>query len=294
MKLFDLKPAMHPQTIQLDTGTLVWAWRNKMFEDYGTFEKVRRRTNNLLVGFLFPDGEVNELQLIMRFSLTKDLFLDYYDQRPEQEFIAVVKAIQRQDLTGLTGTIGNVCENLIQLSKVCSLHFAVSNWQQNWDDYLEGLIDAEEFFLSGSGKLEDLDNYEYNRITGLGVWLMFGMVRHPYRDKYEVTSELELAIGKMIQFVADRDFGTDLLSQNCLHPLKYKMVIDYYPGEEGLQCFFDAEYLAELGADASDIGYEIVEEHRELESWVCDAFQVMAGWFNWNYYTKCSDSFLRI
>lgn len=295
MKLFDLNPPMHPHTSKLDTSVLAWAWRSKMFEDYETFEKVRLRKDNLLVGFLFPDGEVHELEMIMRFFLTKDLFLQYYVGRPDEEFLNSIKAIQHQDLTGLTGTVHNVCENLIQLSKICSLHFAVSNWEQNWNDYLEGWLDLVQDEQNGNEMLDDYDAYEFNRITVIGVGLMLGMVRHPYRSKDEITNELELAIGKIIRFVADHDLGPDLQYQKCRDPSRYEMTIDYYPGKEGLQCFFDADYLAELQDEARGIGYEIIEQHCELESWVYDAFQVLAGWSNWNYYkSKCSGLLFRI
>lgn len=284
MKLFDPNLAVHPETRDLDISVLIWAWRNKLFENYQAFEKVRCEKCNWLLGFIFPDWEVSDLQLTMRFFLTKRLFLEYFIDKPEVEFIRTIKAVQQNDILGLTGTIRNVCETLIQLSKVCCLHFPLSNWEKNWNDYLEGLVQAEEEFLSPDGPFLDWDEYEYNRITVIGVWLILGMIRHPYQSSYRESFRLEQAIGKMIQFAEDNESPEVACYQQTRVPLKYEMIIDYYPGKEALNRFDDSEYLAYLGSDVSAIGVELIKDHPELENWVYDSFQVMSGWFNWKFF----------
>lgn len=262
-----------------------------MIENYQTLEKVRKQKKNLLVGFLFPEGDIHELQLTMRFFQTKDLFLEYFVGRPDKEFIEAIKAIQKQDTAGMTGVLAQVSETLIQQANLFSFHFAASNWQQDWNDFLEALIeDIEDFFINDK-LLNDWDGYQATRIKVLGVGLLFGMIRHPYRTNYEATQELEFAIGKMILLADERELEMILYSKNSRHFQNYKRVIDYYPGIEGLQSFFDAELLAELGFEANEIAFGLIEQHPELEAWVYDAFQVLAGWFNWSHYrTQSYDS----
>lgn len=273
--------ALSIHLIQLEKKTLKWLENVHLLKKKNDIAEIREQKIIRFAAYLFPEMEINRLEIVMRFFCCLFLLDDRLDHITPEEGLDWINCLcdekTERRFNPLIFEILKLNREMLRLSDKKKWR---KGWIENWDFHLEGLL--WELDNRCKRSTPDLRDYQIQRPFASGVFLALHLLRMEFFENSLIVQKLEWDVSRLI--VLSNDLSSSEKEKSMGDFQNELLLLEVFIGSSQAKNRVENEIIR-LHSQIIQVAERIRLEYPKMEKWLESIMLLLGGCHYWSEIT---------